>query len=86
MTTSIDSRSPRSSIESSTAASSVSRSRTPRFFLRVCHELSVIPTDLVFVDDSESNVAAAAEVGLHAHLFTSTAQLKDMLLREAILD
>lgn len=39
----------------------------------------------LFIDDSEKNVAAAAELGLHAHRFTSPGTLRADLARHGLL-
>ena len=46
----------------------------PRIFELACKRLSVQPTEVVFLDDVEANVAAARELGIHAILFKDTTQ------------
>ncbi len=46
----------------------------PRIFERTCDRLSVQPGEIIFLDDAETNVAAACELGIHAILFHDTAQ------------
>ncbi len=46
----------------------------PRIFELACKRLSVQPTEVVFLDDVEVNVAAARELGIHAILFKDTTQ------------
>lgn len=56
-----------------------------RIFTRVCRELQLSPPDVVFVDDTEAHVEAAAAAGLRAHLFTTTAGLEEALRRASML-
>lgn len=42
------------------------RKPDPRIFELCCDRLAVEPAELVFLDDVEANVAAAAELGIHA--------------------
>ncbi len=46
----------------------------PRIYARTCERLGVQPEEIVFLDDTERNVAAAAAYGMHAILFTDTTQ------------
>lgn len=57
-----------------------------RIFERASDELGLSPEEVVFVDDTEGHVHAAAAVGLRAHVFTATAELAELLRRESILD
>lgn len=43
------------------------------------HALDCAPDEVFFVDDSAKNVAAAATLGLHAHLFTTPEAFADAL-------
>ena len=45
-----------------------------RIYRLTCERLGVAPSEAVMVDDAETNVVAAWEVGMHAVLFQSTAQ------------
>lgn len=45
-----------------------------RIFALTCERLGVQPEEIVFLDDVASNVVAAQEFGIHAILFTDTAQ------------
>jgi len=45
-----------------------------RVYALTCKRLGVQPTEVVFLDDLEANVAAAREFGIHAILFQETAQ------------
>lgn len=45
-----------------------------RIFEITCERLEVRPSEVVFLDDIEPNVAAARELGIHAVLFRDTAQ------------
>lgn len=46
----------------------------PRIFERTCERLGVRPEETVFLDDAERHITAARELGMHAILFTDTAQ------------
>ncbi len=46
----------------------------PRIFALACERLGVQPAEVVFLDDVETNVAAARACGLHAVLFRDNAQ------------
>jgi epoxide hydrolase-like predicted phosphatase len=48
-----------------------------RIYLLTCERLGVHPDEAVFLDDLETNVVAAREVGMRAVLFQSTAQAID---------
>src|SRR5262249_13062795 len=45
----------------------------PRIFELTCERLGVQPTEIVFLDDAEANVAAACALGMHGILFRDTA-------------
>jgi HAD superfamily hydrolase (TIGR01509 family) len=55
------------------------RKPDPQAFLHAAHALGRDPTDCVFVDDVERNVAAAARVGMVALRFTGAAALRQEL-------
>lgn len=46
----------------------------PRIFAIACERLDARPEEIVFLDDVEKNVAAAADYGIHAILFRDNAQ------------
>jgi putative hydrolase of the HAD superfamily len=46
----------------------------PRIYLLACERLGVQPWEMIFLDDVGRNVAAARDLGIHAILFTGTAQ------------
>jgi epoxide hydrolase-like predicted phosphatase len=46
----------------------------PRIYHLACDRLGIRPEEMIFLDDVESNVAAARDLGAHGILFTSTAQ------------
>ena len=46
----------------------------PRIYRLACDRLGVLPEEMIFLDDLEPNVTAAAELGASGILFTSTAQ------------
>jgi putative hydrolase of the HAD superfamily len=43
-----------------------------RIYELTCERLGVLPSEMVFLDNTESNVAAAHEFGIHAILFKET--------------
>lgn len=45
-----------------------------RIYAIACEQLGVLPDEIVFLDDVERNVAAAADFGFHAILFRDNAQ------------
>ncbi len=49
----------------------------PRFFHAMLDRLGVRAPQSVFVDDKQTNVDAARELGMHAFLFTTNAELRD---------
>ncbi|MCB0971150.1 MAG: HAD-IA family hydrolase, partial [Acidimicrobiales bacterium] len=51
----------------------------PEAFARAAERLGAAGGELVLVDDSEANVAAAAHAGWHAHRFTTVADLRTAL-------
>jgi len=57
----------------------------PGIFERVCADLQMHPSDVVFIDDSESHVKAALTFGMRAHVFSTSRELRDALARESIL-
>lgn len=61
------------------------RKPDPAFYARLCDELDVTPSAVLFVDDREENVRAARAAGLAAHGFTSATDLRDHL-RDAGLE
>lgn len=48
----------------------------PRIFQLLCARYGLIPKHSVFIDDSEKNVRAARELGMHAVHFRSAAELE----------
>jgi len=53
----------------------------PRIFTQVCERLGTTPSEVLFVDDREVNVAAAVELGMRAVRFTGIGQLRADLRR-----
>ncbi len=53
---------------------------SPEFFLRILGEESWRPGEVVFVDDMPANVRAAADLGIHAVLYTACEDLEALLL------
>lgn len=60
------------------------RKPDPRFFLRILDRIGRDPADCLFVDDRAANVAAAAALGLRAHVFTGAADLVLRLAAEGV--
>ncbi len=55
------------------------RKPNPRFFRRLCDEVGIQPSKVLFVDDRPVNVEGAARAGLDAHLFRGAEQLRATL-------
>ena len=53
----------------------------PEIYYRALTQLGIAPEEAIFVDDRESNVEGAREVGMHAVVFTDTAQAKEEIER-----
>lgn len=53
----------------------------PRIFTQVCERLDTTPSEVLFVDDREVNVAAATELGMRAVRFTGVERLRADLRR-----
>ena len=51
----------------------------PRIYALTCERLGCRPEEIVFLDDAERNVAAAAAYGIHAILFHDNAQAIDAI-------
>ena len=51
----------------------------PAIFAIVCERSGLSPCDLLFVDDSAGNIAAAQALGFHTHHFTDPAALRPAL-------
>ncbi len=58
----------------------------PRVFEHVCAALGVAATSCVFVDDTESKLAGATELGMTTHHFRGPAGLRDLLVSLELLD
>lgn len=56
----------------------------PAFYLRLCDRIDHRPEDVLFVDDREDNVEAAADLGMRAHLFADAGDLRRRLRREGV--
>ncbi|MDB5165985.1 MAG: hypothetical protein JWM37_57 [Candidatus Saccharibacteria bacterium] len=61
-----------------------SKKPSPEYFRAVLAEISarqpgIQPSDILFLDDSPEHIEGAKEVGLDAHLFTSTEQAYNLL-------
>ena len=57
----------------------------PRIYQIVLERTGLEPADLLFVDDSAANLAAAAVLGFHTHHFTDPAALRPMIERHGLL-
>ncbi|MFT3942729.1 MAG: HAD family phosphatase [Ancrocorticia sp.] len=57
----------------------------PRIFERMIERYDLIPHNTVFIDDSPSNVEAAAALGLVSILFTDADALREQLRRLGVL-
>lgn len=62
------------------------RKPDPRAFHNVCSVLARRPQDILFVDDSRRNCAAARELGMTALHFTDAASLEAELVRLGLLE
>jgi len=58
----------------------------PRIYARVQHELSLPPQQILCIDDSAQNIAAAAALGMPGILFTSATQTRRVLLKYISFD
>ncbi len=58
--------------------------RDPSVFDDVCHDLSVRPDEVLFVDDNAGHIARAASRGLRVHHFTTAADFHEKI--EALLE
>jgi 2-haloacid dehalogenase len=56
-----------------------------RIFEILLERFGLDPARTLFVDDSQTNVAAAAELGIVARLFTTSAELRQHLERAQLL-
>lgn len=54
-------------------------------FLRACVVLDAVPSDVLLIDDSLANVAAASGAGLRTHRYQSPEPLEEFLDRERLL-
>jgi len=50
----------------------------PAIYRAAIERLAAAPEDIVFLDDRADNVAAAAALGIRAHLFTEAEQIDDL--------
>jgi putative hydrolase of the HAD superfamily len=53
----------------------------PEYFRFIIERLDLAPSDILFIDDHEPNVAAARGVGLNAAVFTATTKTSTAALR-----
>ena len=59
---------------------------TPEAFHGVCRILAVDPKDVLFIDDTERNVAAAKELGMTSTQYTSFSDLRQTLNSVGLLE
>jgi 2-haloacid dehalogenase/putative hydrolase of the HAD superfamily len=57
----------------------------PRIYQIALERTGLAPGDLLFVDDSAANIAAAAAMGFHTHHFTDPAALRPAIERFGLL-
>jgi 2-haloacid dehalogenase/putative hydrolase of the HAD superfamily len=57
----------------------------PRIYEIVLERTGLEPADLLFVDDSAANIAAADALGFHTHHFTDPAALRPTIERHGLL-
>jgi FMN phosphatase YigB (HAD superfamily) len=57
----------------------------PRIYAVACERAGIAPHDLLFVDDSPANIAAAAALGFHTHLFEQPSALAPALRAHGLL-
>jgi 2-haloacid dehalogenase/putative hydrolase of the HAD superfamily len=57
----------------------------PRIYEIVLERTGLEPADLLFVDDSAANIAAAAAMGFHTHHFVDPAALRPVVERHGLL-
>jgi 2-haloacid dehalogenase/putative hydrolase of the HAD superfamily len=57
----------------------------PRIYQIVLERTGLEPADLLFVDDSAANIAAADAMGFHTHHFTDPALLRPAIERHGLL-
>jgi FMN phosphatase YigB (HAD superfamily) len=58
----------------------------PSSFSNACVILNTVPSDVLLIDDSPANIAAASGEGLRTHLYRSAKMLETFLDREHLLD
>lgn len=59
----------------------------PAFFTHIAADLGLLPTDLVFIDDTRVNVDGAAAAGVHAihwHFSQGVSELRSRLIRAGV--
>ena len=50
----------------------------PAYFSQIIRRLAVVPSQVLFVDDKQANVAGAREAGLHAEVFAADAGVREL--------
>ena len=72
------------------AVHEIGEPQDPRFFQMALTKMPFAPCEVLFVDDSEANIAAAARAGLHAAQFVhprsahAVLQMRELLERFAV--
>jgi len=57
----------------------------PAIYRIVCERFGLVPAEILFVDDSAANIAAARDLGFDVHHFTDPAALRPALESRALL-
>jgi 2-haloacid dehalogenase/putative hydrolase of the HAD superfamily len=58
----------------------------PAIFRLAAERAGMAPQDLLFIDDSAANIAAAAALGFHVHRFEDPAHLNPLLVAHGLLE
>jgi 2-haloacid dehalogenase len=57
----------------------------PRIFQSFCKTFALKPEEIIYIDDLQRNVEAAAKIGMHAIHFTDSASLREQLVQFGLL-
>ena len=58
----------------------------PAIFRLAAQRAGMAPDELLFIDDSAANIAAAADLGFHVHRFEDPAHLNPLLVSHGLLE
>ena len=61
------------------------RKPDPRIFQLLMDRLALKPQEVIFVDDKESNIAAAQAMGINGHVFSANQELEDWLSAQGVV-